>query len=98
MGGLQYVGYAKLLRLASPNESALGQLVTLLTGDQDRIQEACVWGPLIIATPIMFLISIVYTVYLTGVSSLAGFAVLIIYYPVMVNIPLHQTDFYPTVL
>ena len=34
----------------------------------------------------MFLISIVYTVYLTGVSSLAGFAVLIIYYPVMVNI------------
>ena len=84
MGGLQYVGYAKLLRLASPNESALGQLVTLVTGDQDRIQEACVWGPLIIATPIMFLISIVYTIYLTGVSSLAGFAVLIIYYPVMV--------------
>ena len=42
-------------------------------------------GPLIIATPIMFLISIVYTVYLSGVSSIAGFAVLIIYYPVMVN-------------
>ena len=85
LGGLQYVGYAKLLRLASPDDSALGQLVTLITGDHPRIQEACIMGPLIIATPIMFLISIVYTVYLSGVSSIAGFAVLIIYYPVMVN-------------
>ena len=84
LGGLHYVGYAKLLRLASPNDRALGQLVTLVTGDHQRIQEACVLGPLIIATPIMFLISILYTLYLTGVSSLAGFAVLVIFYPVMV--------------
>ena len=32
----------------------------------------------------MFLISIVYTVYITGVSSIAGFAVLVIFYPLMV--------------
>ena len=42
LGGLQYVGYAKLLRLCSPDETALGQLVTLLTGDQERIQEVAV--------------------------------------------------------
>ena len=39
LGGLQYVGYAKLLRLRSPDETSLGQLVTLVTGDQERIQE-----------------------------------------------------------
>ena len=35
----------------------------------------------------MFLIAIVYTVYIIGVSSIAGFAVLLIYYPVMVKHP-----------
>ena len=84
VGALQYVGYSKLLRLASPSEAALGQLVTFVTGDQERIVEVCVMGPHVMATPVMFIISLVYTIYITGPSSLVGFLVLIVFYPVMV--------------
>ena len=85
LGALQSVGYSKLLRLACPSEAALGQLVTFVTGDHERIQEACVLGANIIATPVMLLISLVYTLYIAGPSSLIGFVVLIIYYPIMVS-------------
>ena len=84
MGAVQYVGYSKLLRLASPSEAALGQLVTFVTGDQERIQEAMVMGPHVLATPVLFIISLVYTIYIAGPASLVGFAVLIILYPVAV--------------
>ena len=84
MGAVQYLGYSKLLRLASPSEAALGQLVTFVTGDQERIQEACVMGPHVMATPVMFLISLVYTIYIAGPASLVGFAVLIFIYPLSV--------------
>ena len=85
MGALQYSGYSKLLRLSSPSDAALGQFITFVTGDHERIQEACVLGPLIIATPVMFLISLVYTTYIIGWYSIVGFLVLMVYYPIMVT-------------
>ena len=41
-GATQYLGFSKLLRLSNVNEQALGQLVTLTTGDQERIGETVV--------------------------------------------------------
>ena len=41
------MGFSKLLRLSSPNDAALGKLVTYCTGDQERIHEAIVNGVLL---------------------------------------------------
>ena len=46
-GATQFLGFSKLLRLASPNDAALGKLVTYCTGDQERIHEAIVNGVLL---------------------------------------------------
>ncbi len=34
IGASQYLGFSKLLRLANPNDAAMGLLVTFCTGDQ----------------------------------------------------------------
>jgi hypothetical protein len=47
-GATQFLGMAKLLRLSAPSDAALGQLVTFVTGDQERMQEAVVGGILFI--------------------------------------------------
>ena len=46
-GATQFLGFSKLLRLSSPNDAALGKLVTYCTGDQERIHEAIVNGVLL---------------------------------------------------
>ena len=86
LGGLQYAGYSKLLRLASPSEAALGQLITFVTADQERIERAIYDGSMILTTPVMILISLVYGVYIAGFSAVVGFLALMILFPIMVNI------------
>jgi hypothetical protein len=41
-GAIQYLGFSKMLRLANPNDNALGQLVTLCTSDQERVGDAVI--------------------------------------------------------
>ena len=38
LGAVQFLGYSKLLRLASPNDQALGQFITFVANDHERIQ------------------------------------------------------------
>ena len=84
LSAVEFVGYSKLLRLTSPNDAALGQLITFTTADHDRIQDAVVHGVLLIGTPVMFLLSISYTIYLIGPSAIVGFVIIFCFYPVMV--------------
>eukprot|EP00094_Tigriopus_californicus_P010393 TCALIF_10025-PA protein Name:"Similar to ABCC5 Multidrug resistance-associated protein 5 (Homo sapiens)" AED:0.10 eAED:0.10 QI:113/0.84/0.78/0.92/0.76/0.71/14/0/1294 len=78
LGALQYLGYSKLLRLASPNEAALGQLMTFFTGDQERINEGIIVATLFLGTPILFILSAVYSTYLVGPLSLVGFLIILL--------------------
>ena len=83
LSAVEYCGYSKLLRLTSPNEAALGQLITFTTADHERIQDSVVNGCLFIGTPFMFIMSIVYSIYLVGPSALVGSIVILLFYPIM---------------
>lgn len=83
LSAVEYCGYSKLLRLTSPNEAALGQLITFTTADHERIQDSVVNGCLFIGTPFMFLLSITYSIYLVGPSALVGSFVILLFYPIM---------------
>ena len=78
------MGYSKLLRLAAPNDSALGQLITFCTGDQERLIEAFVAGNLIVGTPVLFGMAASYAWYLLGPLTLLGLLIILMFYPVMV--------------
>ena len=73
LGALQYAGYSKLLRLASPSEAALGQLITFLTADQERIHDAVYECSMIFTAPVLILISLVYSLHIAGFSAVVGF-------------------------
>ena len=38
LGAVQFLGYKKLLKLSSPNDAILGQFITFLSADHERIQ------------------------------------------------------------
>ena len=42
MGATQYLGYAKVLRLASPKSSSYEELITYCTTDIERIRDALI--------------------------------------------------------
>lgn len=84
---MEFVGYSKLLRLTNPNDAALGQLITFVTSDHDRIQDAITNSMMGLGAPVLFLLSIVYSCYLIGPSALVGYVVIFLFYPVMVNDP-----------
>lgn len=95
LSAVEYCGFSKLLRLTSPNEAALGQLITFTTvrppskyphnpqADHERIQDSVVNGCLFIGTPFMFALSIAYSLYLVGPSALVGSLVVLLFYPIM---------------
>lgn len=56
VGALQYLGYSKLLRLASPNEAALGQLMTFFTGDEERIIEGVIVATLFLGEKVFIIV------------------------------------------
>ncbi len=37
LAAVQYLGYDKMLRLSAPNDAALGQLLTFISADHERI-------------------------------------------------------------
>ena len=83
LAAVEFCGFSKLLRLTSPDEAALGQLITFTTADHERIQEAVVNSCMLVGTPVMFLISIIYSVNLVGPSALVGGLVMLLFYPAM---------------
>ena len=83
LGALQFLGYSKLLRLGTPSDAALGQLITFVAADHERIQEACVMGTLFIGAPVSFVLSMAYAIYLVGPSALVGCFFVLLFYPFM---------------
>ena len=84
-GATTYLGYSKMLRMASPSDAALGQLITFCTGDTERIHEAIVSGILFIGAPIMFLMAATYACYLVGPVALLGLLIILLFYPIAVS-------------
>ena len=74
-----------MLRMASPSDAALGQLITFCTADTERIHEAYVSGILFIGAPIMFLLAAVYACYLVGPIALLGLLIILLFYPIAVS-------------
>ena len=93
LGALQFLGYSKLLRLGTPSDAALGQFITFVAADHERIQEGCVMGPLFIGAPVTLAMSMVYAIYLVGPSALVGFVIVILFIPLMAGIAKLQSHY-----
>ncbi len=83
---LQYMAFSKMLRLAAPNDAALGQIVTFISNDMERVYETVVGGIMFTGAPILFTMSLIYAVYLVGPAALLGMLIILLFYPLMVRV------------
>ncbi|KAG8233856.1 hypothetical protein J437_LFUL006879 [Ladona fulva] len=82
-GALQLLIYKKMLLLHSGGEKALSQVLTFCTNEQERIFEAVAMGVLILGTPVMFTMSVVYSCLILGPWALIGNLIILLFYPLM---------------
>ncbi|XP_046390511.1 ATP-binding cassette sub-family C member 5-like [Ischnura elegans] len=82
-GALQFLIYKKMLLLHSGGEKALSQVITFCTNEQERIFEAVSMGVLILGTPVMFTMSVVYSCQILGPWALLGNLIILLFYPLM---------------
>ena len=77
--------FEKTLRLRVTAVST-GRAVSLLSNDAARLLEAANYAEFLVSTPITILVAMAVMLYLVGVSSLAGFAVLAVFTPLQSRI------------
>ncbi|XP_071446221.1 ATP-binding cassette sub-family C member 5-like [Hetaerina americana] len=82
-GALQFLIYKKMLLLHSGGEKALSQVITFCTNEQERIFEAVSMGVLILGTPVMFTMSVVYSCQVLGPWALLGNLIILLFYPLL---------------
>ena len=83
--GVRALIFDKTLRLRVTAVST-GQAVSLLSNDTGRLLEACNYAEFLLSTPITILCALGVMLWLIGVSSLAGFAVLLLFTPLQARI------------
>ncbi|XP_046999518.1 ATP-binding cassette sub-family C member 5-like isoform X1 [Schistocerca americana] len=85
-GAMQHLIYKKMLLLRTGGDRVLGQILTFVTNEQERIFEACHMGVLLLGTPVMFVMCVAYSLLVLGPWALVGNVVILLFYPVMAGI------------
>lgn len=81
-GALQLLVYRRMLKVRY-EEKHSGQVINHFTNDIERIFDAAMNGTLMLGTPVMFTLTMVYSCYLIGPWALVGNFVILLFYPVM---------------
>lgn len=81
-GALQLLMYRRMLKVRY-EEKHSGQVINHFTNDIERIFDAAMNGTLMLGTPVMFTLTMVYSCYLIGPWALMGNLVILLFYPIM---------------
>ncbi|KAL3185903.1 hypothetical protein MRX96_028779 [Rhipicephalus microplus] len=81
-GALQLLLYRRMLKVRV-EEKHSGQVINHVTNDMERIFDAAMNGTLMLGTPVMFLLTLVYSCYLIGPWAFMGNIVILLFYPIM---------------
>ncbi|XP_068243109.1 ATP-binding cassette sub-family C member 5-like isoform X2 [Palaemon carinicauda] len=82
-GSIQALMYKKILKLKTGGERLSAQIINFCNNDMERLFEACISCVFLTAMPIIFTLSVIYSVYILGPWSLLGQAVFVCFYPIM---------------
>lgn len=81
-GAIQLLLYRRILKVRIEDKHS-GQVVNHVTNDMERIFDAAMNGMLMLGTPVMFLLTLVYSCCLIGPWALMGNFVILLFYPIM---------------
>ncbi|EEC14108.1 ABC transporter, putative, partial [Ixodes scapularis] len=81
-GAIQLLLYRRMLKVRIEDKHS-GQVVNHVTNDMERIFDAAMNGMLMLGTPVMFLLTLVYSCCLIGPWALMGNFIILLFYPIM---------------
>ncbi|XP_028257744.1 multidrug resistance-associated protein 9 [Parambassis ranga] len=80
-GAFSSVAFQKVISLRVHSGTSMGEMINILTNDGHRLFEAVLFGSFVIATPVLFIVCIVYACYILGYTALTGVGTYLIFVP-----------------
>ncbi|XP_053721093.1 ATP-binding cassette sub-family C member 12 isoform X1 [Synchiropus splendidus] len=81
-GAFSAVGFQKIISMRGHSGVSMGEMINVLTGDGYRMFDAVLFGGFLVASPVLFLVAVVYSCYVLGYTALMGVFIYIILLPV----------------
>ncbi|XP_067351135.1 ATP-binding cassette sub-family C member 12 [Channa argus] len=81
-GAFSSVAFQKVISLRAHSGISMGEMINVLTNDGHRLFDAVLFGSFLLATPVLFIVCIIYACYILGATALTGVFVYIIFVPI----------------
>ena len=91
MGATQYLGCSKILRLASPKSSSYAELITYCTTDIEKVRDALQLFVAFFGLIPLQICSVVFLLWIANEAALVGLIVLLLVFPILVNLNIIQS-------
>ncbi|XP_034089649.1 multidrug resistance-associated protein 9 isoform X2 [Gymnodraco acuticeps] len=81
-GAFSTLAFQKVISLRGHSGISTGEMISVLTNDGHKLFDAVLLGSYVLASPVLFIISVVYACYILGYAALTGVGTYLIFIPI----------------
>ncbi|KAM9817342.1 ATP-binding cassette sub-family C member 12-like [Neosynchiropus ocellatus] len=81
-GAFSAVGFQKIISMRGHSGVSMGEMINVLTSDGYRMFDAVLFGSFLVASPVLFIVAVIYSCYVLGYTALMGVFIYLILLPV----------------
>uniref|UniRef100_A0A3Q3IJX9 ATP-binding cassette sub-family C member 5 n=1 Tax=Monopterus albus TaxID=43700 RepID=A0A3Q3IJX9_MONAL len=81
-GAFSSMAFQKVISLRVHSGVSMGEMINVLTNDGHRLFEAVLFGSFVLATPVLFIVCVVYACFVLGYTALTGICTYLIFIPI----------------
>ncbi|KAF3833112.1 hypothetical protein F7725_026777 [Dissostichus mawsoni] len=85
-GAFSTLAFQKVISLRGHSGISTGEMISVLTNDGHKLFDAVLFGSFVLASPVLFIICVVYACYILGYSALTGVGTYLIFIPIQVGL------------
>ncbi|KAJ4947567.1 hypothetical protein JOQ06_009602 [Pogonophryne albipinna] len=85
-GAFSTLAFQKVISLRGHSGISTGEMISVLTNDGHKLFDAVLFGSFVLATPVLFIICVVYACYILGYTALTGVGTYLIFIPIQVGL------------
>ncbi|KAK5874495.1 hypothetical protein PBY51_019435 [Eleginops maclovinus] len=81
-GAFSTLAFHKVISLRGHSGISTGEMISVLTNDGHKLFDAVLFGSFVLASPVLFIVCIVYACYILGYTALTGVVTYLIFIPI----------------
>ncbi|XP_010774008.1 multidrug resistance-associated protein 9, partial [Notothenia coriiceps] len=85
-GAFSTLAFQKVISLRGHSGISTGEMISVLTNDGHKLFDAVLFGSFVLASPVLFIICVVYACYILGYTALTGVGTYLIFIPIQVGL------------